>query len=96
MRGLGYKLKTISSPGTSREHLKFPRPPVVWLGLIGFILGVTLCPFSPPNGGRDDLLSVKESKMMTTLVLNKTSSSVVQPVEVTQTAGFQTATFALG
>jgi hypothetical protein len=96
MSRLGKELKSNLPHRTSDGYFKFPGPWVVWLGLIGFILGVTFCPFSPPRDERGDVPSAQERTIMMTSMPNKMSSVAVQPAEKTHPANFQTATFALG
>jgi hypothetical protein len=88
--------QTVSSPRRSFAQRGFPRRWIIWLGLIGFILGLTLCPFNPPKGGRTYTVPAKERTTMTTSMPYKKNSAEDQPSAVTRSKTLQTATFALG
>jgi len=71
-----------------------PMPPVyiVWIALIGFVLGTVLCSFD--QSSREDIL--KERKTMLTLKSNSMTTVVPSEEERTRGTRIETATFAMG
>jgi hypothetical protein len=72
------------------------RSMLVWLALVGFILGISVCPFGDLNGGEVDRQWMKESTAMPTSTKPVTSTTEHSAMESTAPAGVETATFALG
>lgn len=81
------------APGSFRRA---GRPWIVWMALIGFILGVALCSFNPIDIRQGLFQSPKEKETM-----NALSSSAASNIENRTTASaipgaFETATFSMG
>jgi hypothetical protein len=87
--------KELLSEG-SHVLLKAPRGLVVWLGLVGFVLGVVFCAFNPSNSGREDLQSGKEREAMTSSMVGAAKTIEVRAAEAKTPVNMETATFALG
>lgn len=66
-----------------------------WLALVGFILGVSLCPFNPIDRGKNGLESSKEDTIMNPSMPNTASADTWRPEQRTA-PGIETATFAMG
>lgn len=69
---------------------------LVWLVLVGFILGAAVCPFGDLTGGGIDGQLVKEGTTMPTSTNRVTTTTEMPAMDGTIPAGMQTATFALG
>jgi hypothetical protein len=72
------------------------RSMLVWLALVGFMLGTSVCPFGDLNGGEVDRQWMKESTAMPIFTKPVTSTTDLPATESTAPAGVETATFALG
>jgi hypothetical protein len=75
------------------------RPLLLWLALIGFILGVSLCPFSPVDSKEEQFQSTqstKERRTMTTSANSTVNTTDAGPIKGGAQAGLETATFAMG
>ena len=72
------------------------RSMLVWLALVGFILGISVCPFRDLNGGEVDRQWMKESSSMPTSKKPVTSTTELPAMASTAPAGVETTTFALG
>jgi hypothetical protein len=65
---------------------------LVWVALIGFVLGTVLCSFEPSSHKEME----KERKTMATGSNNSTAAAVTFEKEGLREAGIETATFAMG
>jgi hypothetical protein len=74
--------------GSSRVRL-------AWLALVGFILGVSLCPFNPMESGKNGLQSNTEDTNMNPSFQSTSAVDSPRPEEHTA-PGIETATFAMG
>jgi hypothetical protein len=72
------------------------RPLFLWPALIGFILGVSLCPFNPLGSKEEQFQSTKERKTMTTSVNSTATTTDSRPIKGGAQVGLETATFAMG
>jgi hypothetical protein len=72
------------------------RSMLVWLALIGFILGTSLCPFGDLNGGGVDAQWMKEETAMPASTKPVFTTTERPAMDNIAPAGVETATFALG
>lgn len=75
------------------------RPLFLWPALIGFILGVSFCPFNPVDSKEKQFQSTqstKERRTMTTSVNSTVNTTDAGPIKDRAQAGLETATFAMG
>jgi hypothetical protein len=84
----------------SRSHLPGAirhtrRIRLAWLALVGFVLGVSLCPFSPMDNGKNRLKSNTEDTLMNSFMQNSAAADPWRP-EQHPAPGIETATFAMG
>jgi hypothetical protein len=69
---------------------------LVWLALIVFIMGASLCPFNDLNGERSDPNFMKEEMTMTVFTNRMTSTAELRTADSATLVQVETATFALG
>jgi hypothetical protein len=75
------------------------RPLFLWPALIGFILGVSLCPFNPLDSKEKQFQSTqstKERRTMATSANNTVTTMDASPIKGGVQTGLETATFAMG
>jgi hypothetical protein len=68
---------------------------LAWLALVGFVLGVSLGPFSPMDSGKNRLKSNTEDTLMNPFMQNTAAAESTRP-EQHPAPGIETATFAMG
>jgi hypothetical protein len=81
-------------PRPDSDKASLPMPPVyiVWIALIGFVLGTILCSFD--QSSREEIL--KERKTMLTLKSDSMTTAVPSEEERAHGVRIETATFAMG
>ena len=92
MLGRNRKLNMALQLNSDKASRLMPPVRIVWIALLGFVLGTVLCSFGPPS--HEELL--KERKTMS----NTTKHSMTSAVSLEKASGYgtriETASFAMG
>jgi hypothetical protein len=98
-------MREISREGASRTAARHAgadatrqarRKLLIWLAVIGFILGTAICGFSPKDRNNEGISSGKEKNTMAVTSNSVMTAAETRPVYEAIPAAMETATFAMG